>query len=140
MSAAIEAHAASLRCLRWRHKVVLAGNRAVQVSQGFGIVERPHLGHEAGEEIERAGRFGGENRERGLPVAALLRFRTFDQRAARRIGAVHRRQPGQRQMVAVTASSRDRFPFNYSFQKSCRDFGNFERQQFESKCWYQKQP
>ena len=76
-------------------------DRAVQESQCLAVVERTNLGHETGEQIERAIAFRHEAGKRALPVATLLRVGSIDQRPACRFGTVGGRQPGQRQMVAA---------------------------------------
>ena len=73
----------------------------MQVGQRLGGAERAHLGHEGGEQVERAVGLGDERGERAPPVAATLRIRPVDQRPPGGIGTVGCRQPGQRQVVAA---------------------------------------
>ena len=73
----------------------------MQEGQRLFIVERAHLWHEPGEEIERAVGLGDEARERGAPVAALLGVGPVDKRPAGGFRTVRGRQPAQRQVVAA---------------------------------------
>src|SRR3546814_8445282 len=58
----------------------------------FRSIQRTHLRHESREQIELPIGFGDEAGERLPPVAALHIVAAFDQRAARRVGLVGRRQ------------------------------------------------
>ena len=78
------------------------------------VVQRPHLRHEPGEQVERPVRLGDEGAERLPPVAAFPIVAPLDQRALGRGLPVGRRQPDKSQMVAalkmVAAALEPRLP------------------------------
>ena len=76
-------------------------DRAVKKGQRLAVVERAHLRHETGKQVQRAVGFGDEAGERLPPVAALHIVTALDQRPARGVGLVGRRQERQRRMVAA---------------------------------------
>src|SRR3546814_9325831 len=72
---------------------------AVKERQRLAIVERAHLRHETAEQVERPVRLGDEAGERLPPIAAFRIIAALDQRAARRIGLIGRRQESQRHII-----------------------------------------
>ena len=77
------------------------GDRTVEKGQHFAVAERAHLGHEASEQVKRTIRLGDEAGKRLSPVAALRVVAALDQRSARRVRLIGRRQEGERQIIAA---------------------------------------
>src|SRR3546814_14763142 len=67
-----------------------------QEGQRLAVAELAQLGQKTRKQIERPIGLGDEARERLPPVTTLHIVAAFDQRAARGVGLVGRRQEGQR--------------------------------------------